>query len=309
MRIWKVVRLIACGSVVAVSVAAMTWLSQPTVAAADNTGVISGTVTSAKGPEAGVWVIAESDSFRSAFRKIVVTDDRGRYLLPELPKDAQYRVWVRGYGLTDSQPVPGKIDSTLNLTAVVAKTPREAAQVYPASYWGALIEPPKASEFPGTGPAGNGISPQIKTQDEFINIIKSCERCHQLGSKMTRENPDKGKFGGSDKAWDYRMTMGQRGAEMSAFATRMGRPAAVKMFADWTDRIEAGEVPPAPPRPQGIERNVVLTQWGWNDEYGMVHDEISTDKRNPRLNPNGKIYAIDWTNDWFMWVDPATNTS
>ena len=74
---------------------------------ADNIG---GVVTSSKGPEAGVWVIAETTDFPVKFRKIVVTDDQGRYLLPEL-RNANYKVWVRGYGLVDSEPVnakPGK---------------------------------------------------------------------------------------------------------------------------------------------------------------------------------------------------------
>jgi len=224
-------------------------LGQQTVAAAEAGASITGTVTSSKGPEAGVWVIAESDDFRGKFRKIVVTDDRGRYLVPDLPRMATYRLWVRGYGLTDSAPVPGKLDGTVNLKAVIAKTPAEAAKIYPASYWAALIEPPKPSEFPGTGPTGNGISPALKSQDEWINIIKSCERCHQLGSLLTRTNPDKQKFGSSEKAWDHRLTMGQRGSEMSSFATLMGRQRALKMFADWTDRVEAGELPPVPPRP------------------------------------------------------------
>src|SRR6185312_15970770 len=59
---------------------------------------IGGVVTSAKGPEAGVWVIAETSDLPTKFVRIVVTDDRGRYLLPDLPK-ANYNVWVRGYGL------------------------------------------------------------------------------------------------------------------------------------------------------------------------------------------------------------------
>src|SRR5271166_2962055 len=59
---------------------------------------IAGTVTSSKGPEAGVWVIAETTALPTKFAKIVVTDDRGRYLLPDLPK-ATYSIWVRGYGL------------------------------------------------------------------------------------------------------------------------------------------------------------------------------------------------------------------
>ena len=65
---------------------------------------LGGVVTSAKGPEAGVWVIAETTDLPTKFAKIVVTDDRGRYLLPDLPP-VKYSVWVRGYGLVDSPKV------------------------------------------------------------------------------------------------------------------------------------------------------------------------------------------------------------
>jgi len=61
-------------------------------------GDLGGVVKSAKGPEAGVWVIAETTDLPTKFAKMVVTDDKGRYVLPELPK-ANYKVWVRGYGL------------------------------------------------------------------------------------------------------------------------------------------------------------------------------------------------------------------
>src|SRR6267378_698482 len=80
---------------------------------------LGGVVTSANGPEAGVWVIAETADLPTKFAKVVVTDERGRYVLPELPK-ASYGVWVRGYGLVDSprvQVTPGRI---LNLKAVAA---------------------------------------------------------------------------------------------------------------------------------------------------------------------------------------------
>src|SRR4051794_12218000 len=122
MHTRKTVRLIGVATLLAVGGAALALFTQKSVKAADNTGVISGVVSSANGPEAGVWVIAETDSLPTKFRKIVVTDDRGRYLLPELPKAADYSIWVRGYGLSDSKPVPGKADQTLNLTAVVAKS-------------------------------------------------------------------------------------------------------------------------------------------------------------------------------------------
>src|SRR6266540_3350096 len=80
---------------------------------------LGGVVGSANGPEAGVWVIAETGDLPTKFTKIVVTDERGRYLIPELPK-ANYTVWVRGYGLVDSPKVraaPGKV---LDLTALPA---------------------------------------------------------------------------------------------------------------------------------------------------------------------------------------------
>src|SRR5438067_12935939 len=67
---------------------------------------IGGTVTGAQGPEAGAWVIAETTGLPTKFAKIVVTDERGRYVIPELPA-ATYDAWVRGHGLADSPKVPG----------------------------------------------------------------------------------------------------------------------------------------------------------------------------------------------------------
>ena len=67
---------------------------------------IGGAVANSNGgkAEAGVWVIAETKSLAVPFRKIVVTDDQGRFLVPDLP-DGAYELWVRGYGLKDSEPV------------------------------------------------------------------------------------------------------------------------------------------------------------------------------------------------------------
>ena len=87
---------------------------------------IGGVVTGAKGPEAGVWVIAETSELPTKFVRIVVTDDQGRYLIPDLPK-ANYNVWVRGYGLVDSPKSKSDGGKTLNLTAVAAPNPRAAA--------------------------------------------------------------------------------------------------------------------------------------------------------------------------------------
>ena len=105
---------------------------------------IGGVVTSTKGPEAGVWVIAETTDLPTKMARIVVTDDRGRYVIPDLPK-GNYNVWVRGYGLVDSAKTMSAPGRTVNLTATLAPNPRAAAEYYPANYWYALVQPPDKS--------------------------------------------------------------------------------------------------------------------------------------------------------------------
>ena len=268
---------------------------------------IGGVVRGPNGPEAGVWVIAETDDFDTKFRKIVVTDDAGRYALPDLP-DAGYDVWVRGYGLRDSEPVSARPGASLDLDAVPAADAREAAQVYPANYWYSLVEVPAEDEFPGTGDAGNGISPGMRHQAAWIDGLKQgCQLCHQLGNLATREVLNPGDFDSTEAAWAHRVRVGQRGALMAGGLRRFGAERAIAMYADWTDRIMAGEVPPAPPRPEGRERNVVLTLWEWGGEAGYIHDEIATDKRNPQVNAGGPVYGVEFANDKLVWVDPRTN--
>src|SRR5512145_1471618 len=238
--------------------------ASPVMEAAEND--IAGVVTSANGPEAGVWVIAETSELPTKFAKIVVTDDRGRYVIPELPR-ARYSVWVRGYGLVDSPKRPARPGTTLNLRAVIAPNARAAAEYYPAGYWYSMLRIPDESEFPGTGPEGNGISPNMRSQAQWLRVVKSggCLACHQLGNKATREFPPSlGKHSSSIAAWDRRIQSGQAGGAMNGGINQLGRQRALAMFADWTDRIARGELPSsAPRRPQGIERNVVITQWDW----------------------------------------------
>src|SRR5262244_3255762 len=154
----KTKRLVSSSVVAAAIVAFLaSWPSQlssqqGTSVSIDNDD-IGGVVTSMKGPEAGVWVIAETNDLSTRFARMVVTDDQGRYVLPDLPK-ANYNVWVRGYGLVDSQKVQSAPGKTLNLTAVKAPDAAAAAQYYPAIYWFAMMKVPDKSQFPGTGPAG-----------------------------------------------------------------------------------------------------------------------------------------------------------
>jgi len=269
---------------------------------------IGGMVTGPAGPEAGVWVVAETTATQTRLVKIVVTDDRGRYVLPDLPK-VSFLVWVRGYGLADSEKVTATPGRRINFTVAKAATPRAAAEIYPAGYWFSMMQVPAASEFPGTGPTGNGISPNMTTQAQWLRNLKSggCTSCHQLGTKGTREIPKAlGTFTSSVAAWERRLQSGQAGGQMFGALNGWGRDRALKMFADWTDRIAAGEVPPAPPRPQGLERNVVITEWDWADPKAYLHDEVSTDRRNPTLNANGLIYgSLELSADYLPVLDPV----
>ena len=276
---------------------------------------LGGVVTSSKGAEAGVWVIAETSDLPTKFVKIVVTDDQGRYLVPDLPK-ANYSVWVRGYGLVDSPKVKASPGQTLNLKAVVAADTKAAAEYYPALYWFSLLQVPPKSDFPGTGPSGNGIAPNIKSQGEWIRDIVNtdgCTGCHQMGDKATREIPKSivSQTSDSKAAWDRRIKAGQAGGGMSNRFDLVGRQRALAMYADWSDRIAHGEQPTAAPsRPQGLERNVVVTLWDWADPKVYLHDAISSDKRNPTVNANGPIYgALEESGDYLTVLDPARDST
>ena len=277
-----------------------------------DSGTITGVVTSEKGPEAGVWVIAETNDLPTKYRKIVVTGDGGRFVLPQLPT-ASYTVWARGYGLVDSTKVAARVGQELKLMAPVAKTPQEAAKIYPSNYWFSLMQLPPASDFPGTGtePGGNGIGEEYDTREKFVFELNGCVRCHQIGHAFTRGIPPgaEDEYESTVDSWDKRVRMGQRASEMNNAMTGLGRQRALQMFADWTDRIAAGEVPPSPPRPQGLERNVVLTEWEWGTTMTKIHDIAVTDKRNPRVAPNSAVYGTDIARDYLAVLDPVTNTT
>src|SRR6516165_3408769 len=117
---------------------------------------IGGVVSSPQGREAGVWVIAETTELPTRFRRIVVTDDQGRYLVPDLPQ-ADYNIWVRGYGLVDSPKMRAKPGQRLDLAAASAPSEAEAAHYYPAIYWYSLLMIPDMDQFGGE----NGIPAKV----------------------------------------------------------------------------------------------------------------------------------------------------
>src|SRR5262245_37966020 len=280
--------------------------SEPAAGPAIGDSDLGGVVSGPNGPEAGVWVIAETTGLPTKCAKMVVTDDRGRYVVPGLPK-ATYEVWVRGYGLVDSPKVrsePGKI---LNLAAVPAPSEAAAAQYYPAIYWYSMLEIPPASEF-----GGHTRIPKERSQVDWLKQMKNigCIGCHQLGQAATRTIPKElGHFESSEVAWMRRLQSGQSGEQMTNQLAGNFAGAPYKYYGDWTDRIAKGALPFAKPqRPQGVERNVVVTSWEWSTEKHYLHDLIASDRRNPTVNAYGRLYGSpEYSTDNMPILDPRTN--
>ncbi len=259
---------------------------------------IAGVVRGAKGPEAGVWVIAETKDLPTRFAKIVVTDDAGRYLIPDLPK-ATYRVWVRGYGLADSSGVKAAPGKRVDLTATPAPDAATAAKVYPAAYWYAMLKLPTNEE----------VAKLPNGRNEYLMWTKNmgCVGCHQLGQLATRTLPPSlGKFSSSHDAWLRRISSGQAGADMVRIAVGQLGAVPLKYLSDWTDRVARGELPAnAPQRPQGLERNVVATVRDWAGEKSYLHDLSGTDRRNPTVNGYGPLFGSpELSTDEFPIFDP-----
>ena len=172
-----------------------------------------------------------------------------------------------------------------------------------------MLKIPHKSEFPGTGQNGNGIQEVMKTQPYWIDTVKnSCQSCHALGSKGIRtiptalgpvrefsrgvDAPASSRAGEQQHGRDPRPARPQEGA---GACSRTGPTAS-----------PPGELPFAKPeRPQGVERNVVISMWDWSTPKAYLHDAISTDKRNPRVNANGLIYGSpEESTDMVPVLDP-----
>jgi len=266
---------------------------------------LGGVVSGPNGPEAGVWVIAETTELPTKYAKMVVTDHEGRYVLPDLPR-ANYSVWVRGYGLVDSPKVQAAPGRMLNLTAVVAPDAKAAAQYYPAIYWYSMLNIPDKDQF-----GGKSDIPEKLTQTDWLKQVKNigCIGCHQLGQLSTRTIPPAFSDLKPEEAWMRRVQSGQSGEQMinqlaGAFG---GTP--FRFYADWTDRIAKGELPKRKPeRPQGVERNIVVTSWEWLTDKHYLHDLIASDRRNPNINAYGPLFgAPEYSTDVMPILDPRTH--
>jgi len=179
--------------------------------------------------------------------KTVVTDDQGRYVIPDLPK-ANYIVWARGYGLIDSAKTTSEPGKIVNITAVPAPNQAAAAELYPAIYWFSMLKIPGKEMFPGTGTgaSGNGMPTTMKSQLQWADQVKTngCYACHQLGNRATRvirrnSAPSRTPV----EAWERRVQSGQAMVQMAAALGRQEPKLSIANLANWTDRIAAGELP------------------------------------------------------------------
>ena len=261
----RLVALLAAIPVVAAGALVLNTVTGSSVAAkTPAANFIQGTVTSGKAKaEGGVWVIAEA-KLGTGYRKIVVTDAKGRFVLPELPK-AGYRVWVRGYGLrTRRRSAPGPAPTLVPPRE--DRLPAAGGGDLPGQLLAVALQPaarhaPAAGRSSRRGPGRDGTDFKL-----------GCMLCHQIGSKARARCPSR--RGATTPA-------PRRPASMYGTSLGLGREALLDSLADWSARIRGGETPEAPPRPKGVERNMVITQWNWGDKFTYAHDEVATDRNNP----------------------------
>jgi len=302
--------LLGLAAVAALSSSTLFVPSYAQQAAADvaiDTDDIGGVVTGPKGPEAGVWVIAETRDLPVRYIKSVVTDDRGRFVVPDLPA-ANYQVWARGYGLVDSDKTTVRPGRRVSITALLAPSDAVAARFYPAIYWYSMLKIPAADQF-----GGKSTIPPRLDQTAWIAAMKNtgCIGCHQLGQASTRSIPSAlGTFATGADAWKRRVQSGQAGQLMFGQLSGLGE-AGFAAYGDWTDRIAKGELPFAKPqRPQGVERNIVVTLRDWMNDKQYLHDLISSDRRFPTVNANGPLVGSpEYSSDDLPILDPVKNVA
>ena len=211
-------------------------------AAAVNIGTtdIGGVVSGPKGPEAGVWVIAETSDLPSKMSKIVVTDDQGRYVIPDLPK-ANYTVWARGYGLVDFREDPkragqdrqhhgdpgphrsgGRPVLSRDLLVLDAEDPGQERCSRAPGRTATAWRPPSRARCSGS----------IRSRPMAASpVISSATRPRATIPK------ELGSFKNSTEAWERRIQSGQAMTNMAAALGRQDPKIAIANLADWTDRI------------------------------------------------------------------------
>jgi len=256
-------------------------------------------------PEAGVWVIAEPPISRPGSSRSR-HDDKGRYVLPDLP-EANYRVWVRGYGLVDS-PEMRAVRAGCSISPPSLRRTRRRGALLSGDLLASRAEDPDAASSAARAPFREGDAAGMADRLERPGV----RRLHQLGQESTATLPAASAISRiPKKAW---MQPRAGRPERALHGEPAGRPTRRRTLQVFRrvdrfgrrGRAAAGE----PPRPQGVERNLVVTLWGWGDAKTYMHDAISTDRRNPTVNAYGKIFgAPEYSNRSDRDPRSKTNTA
>jgi hypothetical protein len=218
---------------------------------------------------------------------------------------------VRGYGLVDSAKQRSTPGRHVDHAATAAATPAEAAKVYPAIHWYSMMNLPPKSAF-----GGSTEIPRDITFERWLFQMKSagCVGCHQMGHLSTRTIPDvflKETGGSHVEAWMRRVSAGQSGEQMVNQLAGILGSAPFQHLGDWTERVAKGETPATrPKRPEGVERNIVVTLRDWMNEKQYLHDLIASDRRYPTVNAYGPLYGSpEYSSDDMPILDPVKNVA
>ena len=218
--------------------------TDPAIRIGDND--LGGVVSGATGPEAGVWVIAETTELPTAFAKIVVTDDQGRYVIPDLPQGELRCLGARLRAHQLAESCRRHRARCVDLTAVPAPNAAAAAQYYPAIYWYSMLNIPDREPVFGPEARREHAGQYQPPKRQWLNIIKTtgCIACHGIGTLGTRTIP--AALGISHlrrTRGQRRIQSGQAETTMVNTISRLDPPLAFQYFGDWTDRIAKGELP------------------------------------------------------------------
>ena len=266
---------------------------QPAAVAVDADD-IGGVVTGAKGPEAGVWVIAETgtaDSIREdrRHRRSRPVPDPGpaegelRRLGPRL----RPRRFREGQG--HARPHPG-------LDRESRAEPARRRAVLPRRLLGVDDQLPRHERVPRQGRQRrrrDGHEPgSVRLPREVGRHLGSCFTCHQFGDKATRETPKSlGTFANSHDAWLRRIQSGQVGRRHGEDVQHARHPARPSRCSQ-TGRTGS---PRASCRRRRRDRRASSGTSSSRNGTGGRQD-ISprlavTDRRNPTVNANGPVYG------------------
>src|SRR5262249_11178254 len=274
------------------------------------------------GQSLGEWLHRElqrAPSRRAARRRNLLLTPRGpnrhRELAAPLQHDQAARLtWIQATGTGGIRArlrrvagcaIPsgsaGHAGETANLKLTFHLDHSEGADQY------AMMKIPPEKDFGGSTDIPKNITRETWRQ-RMGNV--DCIGCHQLGQESTRTIPAQfGEFKTGAEAWMRRVGSGQTGEFMvNRLAGQLGG-VPFQYFGEWTDRVAKGELPKSkPPRPQGVERNVVVTSWEWGTEKTFIHHLISSDRRYPPVNGYGPLYSSnEYSSDDMSILDPKTH--